>query len=119
MARDAVVITNLTLNTGTDTVAGTTLDAANDLIIAAAGNTERLLVEITNTDEAAKTVTVVAGVNPPAFRAGLGDATYEIGASETALFVLESARFAQSDGAIHIDLETDHTGVAKAYRLPY
>lgn len=119
MARDAVAITNLSLNTGVDTVTGTTINAANDLIIAAAGDSERLLIEVTNSHTDPHDVTLVAGSNPPAFRAGLGDAVYEVGASESAFFIVESARFAQSDGSIHIDLETGHTGVAKAYRLPY
>lgn len=120
MARDAVTVTSLTLNSETAAVTGTTIDPANDLSISVGHDTERLLIEVTNTHGSDHDITVVAGANPPAFRAGLGDLTITVPAtSGDVFFVLESARFIQSDGTIHIDCETDHAGVAKAYRLPY
>ena len=119
MARDAVTITALSLDAGVDAVAGTTITPANGATIAAAGNTHKLVLYVTNTESAGYDVTIKAPTdNPNAVRSGLGDLVYEIGAGEEAYFVIESARFAQTSGAIFVDFETGMTGAIAAYRLP-
>jgi hypothetical protein len=118
MARDAVTITSLTLDAGTDLVAGTAIAPADGATIAAGGNTEGLLIWVSNTESAAYDVTVVAGTVQEAVRSGIGNLVYEVGAGEEAFIVIESARFAQDDGAIYLNFETGMTGFAAAYRLP-
>lgn len=119
MARDAVAITDLTIDAGTDLVAGTAIAPADGATIAAAGNTRKLLIWVSNTESAAYDVTLTAPTaNPNAPRSALGNVVYEVGAGEEAFFVIESARFAQSDGAIYVDFETGMTGFVAAYRLP-
>lgn len=115
MARDAVTITDLSLDAGTTPATGTTIDPANGVSIAAGGDTSRLLLEISQTAEADKDITIVAGTG---FRAGLGSLVLTLNAA-TSLVAIESARFAQADGSIHIDFETGTTGTVKAYRLPH
>lgn len=119
MARDAVDITSLSLDAGVDAVAGTTIVTADGATIAAGGNTSKLILYVTNTESAAYDVTIKAPTdNPAAVRSGLGDLVYEIGATEEAFIVIESARFAQTTGAINVDFETGMTGAISAYRLP-
>lgn len=122
MARDAITITSLGINAATANPAGLTIDSTvvtNDMVVNASGNTRGLLLQITNTSGADKVVTVKAGDNPPAFRAGLGDLEITVPATSGNVWIsLESARFVQDDGTINIDLATGHTGVARAFRLP-
>lgn len=118
MARDAVSVTDLTLNTGTDLVTGVDITPANGASIAAGGLTQRLLIHVVNAGASAYDVTIKAGSNPPAILASQGDVTFEVVASGESFFVIESARFAQSDGAIYVDFETGMTGKIAAYRLP-
>lgn len=118
MARDAIAITSLSIDAGVDAVAGTAINTSNGGTIAAGGNTGKLVIWVSNTDSAAADVTVVAGTVQEAVRSGLGDLVYEVGAAEQAYIVVESARFAQDDGAIYLNYETGMTGFAAAYRLP-
>lgn len=123
MARDAVEITALGMDAFTDAPAGTAINATNGAIINAAGNTDNLLLEITHTGAAAKDITIVAPVgNDAAVRSPLGSLVVEFGiGSETPVVkyvVLESARFAQADGSIHIDFEASAAGTVRAFRLP-
>jgi L-asparagine transporter-like permease len=123
MARDAVAITALGIDAATNAMAGVAITAANGVTLAAAGNTGRLLLEIINTTAAEKVITVVAPTdNPHAVRASLGNLaiTFAAGNSTPVVkyVVLESARFAQTSGAIHVDFAADTTGFVRAYRLP-
>ncbi len=118
MARDIVAITDLAVNDATALVAGTTITPANGAAIAAGGNTQRLAIYVKNTFAGAKTVTVKAGDNPPAVAAGQGDLVESFAQDDEKFITLESARFAQSDGSIHIDFENGMTGTIAAYRLP-
>lgn len=119
MARDSVAITQLTLSSGVAEPSGTTIAPANGAAIPAGGDTRRLFVRITNTNASDRTVTIRSGVNPPAFRQGLGDATISVPATNGVRYVtVESARFVQSDGAIYLDFETGMTGKVMAFRLP-
>ncbi len=119
MARDAVVITALTRDAAKAAATGTVINAANGCIIAAAGNTDNLVVEVTHTAASEKDLTIPAGVGP---RSALGDIEEAFAAGNSTpvvkYFVLESARFAQADGAVLLDFETGFTGSVRAYRLP-
>lgn len=119
MARDAVSIVAPAVNAATAWGAGTTITPANDAYLSPAGNTQGLFLRITNTHGSDHTVTIKAGDNPPAFRAGLGDLEITVPATSGDVVVpLESARFAQNDGTINVDFETDHAGKIYAVRLP-
>ena len=119
MPRDTVAITELDLNAGTAEPAGTTIVPANGASIAAGGCTRKLLIRVTNTHAADHTVTVRAGVHPPAFRSGLGDAAITVPATSGVRYItVESARFVQPDGSIYLDFDTGMTGKVMAFRLP-
>lgn len=119
MARDAVAIVDAGLNAATAWGSGTTLSATNDAVVAPGSDTQGLLLRITNTHGSDHVVTIKAGANPPAFRAGMGDLTVTVPATSGDVVVaLESARFVQADGKINIDIETNHAGTIWAMRLP-
>ncbi len=118
MARTAVPITSLPANAGTAGAAGTAADPTNGHLIAAGGLTRRLLLVVKNTAAGAKNATLKAGVNPPAFRAGVGDLVVSVPATTGVRYiVVEAARFAQANGDINLDLEAGTTGTVEAYRL--
>lgn len=118
MARTAVTVTELAAGTITARPAGTTADPTNDHSVAINFPLEELLLEITQTDATARTATIVAGDSPPALSAGQGDISQSI--AQNAVYVvggLESARFLQSDGTLHIDLAASFAGTIRAYRV--
>lgn len=115
MARDAVAITALTLNAGVTEPAGTAINVTNGGSVAA-NRTDNLVIEVRNTAVGAKTVTIPAGIGP---LSGQGSLVVSVPAtSGVKLITVESARFIQADGTIHLDYETAMTGTAAAYRLP-
>lgn len=119
MARDAIAITSLVLNDGVAEPAGTTITPANGAYIDCGGDTQGLFLVVKNTAGAEYDTTIKAGDNPPALLAGQGDLVEPVAATSGVKFIcLESARFVQSDGLIHVDFETSMTGKAMAYRLP-
>ena len=124
MARVNVPITALTMDAATNAPAPVALDAAEGMVIAAGGDTGKLLIRLTNTTEAvAKVMTIKAPVdNPHAPRSPLGDLATSFATGHVTPvvkdFVIESARFAQTNGSIHIDLADDTTGFVNAWRLP-
>lgn len=119
MARDSVAIQELTLNDGVAETAGVAIAPANGATIPAGGNTQGLFLVVKNTAAAEYDVTVKAGDNPPALAAGQGDLVEPVAANTgVKIITLESARFAQDDGAIHVDFEASMTGTIHAYRLP-
>ncbi len=118
MARDAVAITNLAVNDATALAAGVAINPANNAVIAAGGNTQRLAIHVTITNAGGADVTVKAGSNPPAFAAGQGDLVETFAQNDEKFFVIESARFAQANGDIYVDFEAGATGTIAAYRLP-
>lgn len=123
MARDAVTITALNSDAATASPAGTTIDAANDAVIAADGYTGMLVIRITHTAASEYDATLVAPTDhPAALRSGMGDVVTAFAAGNTTpvtkYFVVESSRFAQTDGDIHVDFETGFTGTIAAMRLP-
>jgi len=119
MARDNVTITQMEINAGVAEPAGTAIVPANGASIAAGGDTRKLLIRVTNTHSSDHTVTIRAGVNPPAFRRGIGDAAITVPATTGVRYITaESARFAQADGSIWLDFDTGMTGKVMAIRLP-
>jgi hypothetical protein len=123
MARDAVAITALGIDAATAAPTAVAIDATNGAVVAAGSNTGRLLLEIVNTTAAEKVITVVAPTdNPHAVRSSLGSLaiTFAAGNStaQVKYIVIESARFAQTDGTILIDFASSTTGTLRAYRLP-
>lgn len=118
MARTAVTVTELAAGTITAQPAGTTADPTNDHVVTVDFPLEELLLHITQTDATARTVTIVAGDSPPALSAGQGDISQSI--AQNGVYVvsgLESARFLQSDGTLHIDLAASFAGTIRAYRV--
>ena len=118
MARDAVTVTTVALDTAVVRPAGLTVTAANGATIAAGGNTRNLLVEFNQTDATARVATIVKGAGIQAVRAGLGNLVTVGTQNVPEYVVIESARFAQADGAIHIDFHGSWAGTVRAYRLP-
>ena len=120
MARDAVTVTALTANAINTNPAGTAISPTNGANIAGVGNTNRLLVRVTNTNGTNRVVTFKAGTsNPPAGRKGLGDLAITVPATTgDVLVVLESARFVKADGSIDVDFGASMAGIISAVRLP-
>ena len=119
MARDAVTVTALTANAINTNPAGTAISPTNGANIAGAGNTNRLLVRVTNTNGTQRVVTFKAGANPPGSRKGLGDLAITVPATTgDVLVVLESSRFVKADGSIDVDFGASMAGIISAVRLP-
>lgn len=119
MPRDAVTITELTSGSAATTPAGTTVVVANGAAIADAKDTSRLLIRLTNTDASDRVATILAGDDPPALRSGIGSLAITVPATTgDMVVVVESARFVQNDGAIHVDFAATYTGKISAIRLP-
>jgi hypothetical protein len=121
MARTAVAVVALT---GADIAdpAGTTADATNDHIVSGVA-LEEVLLRVSKTSAAGASFTVLAGANPPALSAGQGNlVSTSMGDGSVTPVVrwagpFESARFAQADGSLHVDLPTGFTGTVTAFRV--
>ena len=98
------------------------IDKANDHVIAAGANFKRLILSFElSAATAADTITIVAGTAHPAFRRDLGDLVFEAagGAERVCIGPIETARYLQADGTIHIDIAgTSIAGTIDAYVLP-
>lgn len=119
MARVAVPVVSMSQNAGTSN-AGTPVDTTNHHALTISGD-GRVLIEVDNTGTVATaTVTVKAGDNPPAFRAGLGDLAVVVGTAglHRQIIIVETARFLQDDGTINIDAAGFSAGTIVAYQLP-
>lgn len=117
MARTAVTINYSTTGAAsTKTVA----DPTNDHVVNL-GNTplEDIVLEFANTNGSDRVASIVAGDNPPAAAAGLGNLDITVPATTGVMHVmnLESARFLQSDGTLSIDLAASFAGTVTAYRV--
>jgi hypothetical protein len=118
MARTAVTVTTMTASTFAQRPAGTTADPTNDHVVTIAGPLEEYLFSITQTDASARVATIVAGDNPPALSAGQGDLTQSMAQNEVwEISGLESGRFLQNDGTLHIDLAASFAGTVRAIRI--
>lgn len=103
----SVTLNVLTENVAKNDVAESVLDtgtAAVTIPLTPDGDTHNILLKFENTAAAADkmTVAILAGDNPPAFQAGLGDLSIELAQNEIDYAVIESARFMQSNGTILI-----------------
>lgn len=124
MARVNVPITSLS-TTATDVKVGTgtALDATDHHVITLTCPLEELVIRVENTTAGTKAVTIKAGDNPPANAAGQGDLSVSLTAGNSTAQLamvagLESARFAQNDGTLSIDVASGMTGFIAAYRVP-
>ena len=78
-----------------------------------------LVLRVNNSAAGAHNCIIRAGVNPPAFRAAIGDLTVSINATSTKwIGPLEAARFTQSDGSINVDFDAGATGTITAFLVP-
>ena len=119
MARTNLPVTALALDAGTAAPAATTIVQADGAVIAAGGDTGKLYIEVTQTDATARNLTVKAPTdNPHAPRAPRGDLVVSCAQNVARVLVIESARFAQTDGSIHLDFAASFAGSMRAYRLP-
>ncbi len=116
MARVVVPVQQLALNSGTVS-AGTAIDTTNGHVIRSGGYMARTVIRVDNTGTKAGSVVLKGGVNPPALRSALGDTAIAVGASSEVYIALESARYAQANGDVNIDM-VDLGGSIYAYELP-
>lgn len=119
MARTDVPVVTLS-TAGAATNAGTTADPTNDHVVTVNFPLEELVLRFTNTNGSDRVATIVAGGNPPALSSGQGNLDITVPATSGDMTVagLESARYLQSDGTLHIDLAASYAGVVRAFRVP-
>lgn len=120
MARTDVPIVTLS-RAGAATNAGTVADPTNDHVVDLAGiPLEEIVLRFTNTNGSDRVATIVAGDSPPALSAGQGNLDITVPATSGDMTVagLESARYLQSDGTLHIDLAASYAGAVRAFRVP-
>lgn len=124
----AITVTTLTPNTaGIAAPTADVLDTGTDAVTLAAdvgGQSELVILEVTNNAAGAVNlvVTVKAGDNPPAQRAGLGDLATTLAQNAVKIIgPLESARFIQDDGKLNITFAPASGTIAAAircYKIP-
>lgn len=120
-----LTVTALSVNGSALRGAGDAIDTTGTVPIAAAdlgGAMGRLLLEVTEDNVRALTVTIMHGDNPPAVREGLGDLNIAVAKNTTRVIgPLEAARFIQDDGSVNVTF-TGTGGAAachvRAYLLP-
>ena len=78
-----------------------------------------MILKVDNSAAGPHVVTVRKGVNPPAFRAGIGDLAVTV-TNGTTQYIgpLESARFSQADGSLLLDFDSGTTGTITAFFIP-
>jgi hypothetical protein len=119
-----LTITELTANGSVNQPAVQTLDTAGTISIAGVGSlTDRLIIEAINTDDAAATLTLNAGDNPPAQTSrALAVALAATGGAGDKKIIgpFESSRFIQDDGSLSLTLAggASPTVTIRIYRLP-
>lgn len=119
MARDAVTVTDLTLDTAVVMGAGVTINVSNGAVINAGGSTRGLFLRVTNTNGSDRVLTVKAGDNPPSLNSGKGDITATVVATTgDVLLSMEGARVLQDDGTINVDFAASFAGKIWAFRVP-
>jgi hypothetical protein len=120
MARTALTVTALSPNSSVADPAGNAVDVANGHVLTPTGEQclEEFYLEVNQTFAGAKNITIKAGANPPALSAGQGDLVVSINAAIKLIGPFTSARFAQADGSLYVDLEAGTTGTIKAIHVP-
>ena len=120
MARSAVPALQLNADAGVNVAAGAngsvTIDQPNGHTVTGIKRFSRVILEINAS--AGTTATVKAGAFPPA-ETGLGDLVVTFSTTlPTVIGPFTSARFAQSDGSINVDLAAAAAGTIRAYEIP-
>jgi hypothetical protein len=127
MARTNLPLSNLVANGSLTDPAGTAIDQANGMNVAipttaipSGPHIDKLVLRVANTAGAGKNTIVRKGIDPPAFRQGLGDLTVQVPATTGVKWLgpFELARFVQADGSLNIDFESGATGTITAFMLP-
>jgi hypothetical protein len=118
----ALTATALTTGTVVEDVAGTAIDATKTMVITPTDRFDKLIFRFVHTTHAAKTLLIKAGTAVAANASGQGDLTVTLDdatAADVVTFLtgLESARFLQSDGSIHITFAASTTGFVTAFQL--
>lgn len=123
----ALTLTSLSKNSSVAQPAADSIDTNGTVPLAAGSETERVILEVINTDDAALTVKVLAGdEGAGAIRQGLGDLSVSLSASgggsdKKIIGPFETARFQQALGKINVSF-TAATGspacTVRAYKLP-
>lgn len=123
----AITVRELTAETALAQPTADVLDTGTDAVtipVTPDGDTHRLLLEFTNTAQAADTMTVkiLAGDLPPALSNGLGDVSFTVAQNKVYYIVVDSARHMQSDGTISVSVTPantkSQTATIRAYKLP-
>lgn len=119
MARTVVPYSTLVANSNLTDPAGTTIDQANGMYIAAS-RPELTLLRVANTNGSNRVVTIKAGDSPPALAQGLGDLAVTVAATTGVQWIgpFESGRFIQGDGTIEIDFAASFAGTITAFKVP-
>lgn len=115
-----LTVNELSANAGVARPAAQTIDTNGTLNCAVKSLTDRLMIEVENTDDAALTVTVKAGTSAVAHTARDLSVAIAAGAAKV-IGPLESARFVKADGSIDIQFAAAAGSPAasvRVYRLP-
>lgn len=128
MARTNLPLSPLVVEGSLTTPAGTAVDQANGMNVAMtstaippAGDAYKgLFFRVKNTAGSPFAVIIRAGVNPPAFRASIGDLSVTVPATTGDVMVgpLDMARHAQADDSVNVDFAVGFTGTITAFLAP-
>ena len=121
MTTTALAITALPAGTVVNDVAGTAIDATKTMVLTPTDRFDKLTLRFAHTTTAAKSAAIKAGTAVAATASGQGDLTVTLADATAATIVtfltgLESARFLQSDGTIHITFAAGTTGFVTAFQ---
>lgn len=118
-------VTNVTWDdddvTSISALVGTAIVHANTHVITPTGPLEDMVIMVRNTEGSTNVVTVLAGDDPPATSAGIGNKAFTTIAATTGMVILpplESARFLQNNGTVRITVEANMTGYIIAMQKP-
>jgi len=126
MVRSAITVNELA-GAFADAETPDAIDKSNGHVIAEGANFKRMVLafHISAGTGTGGAITIKAGTTEPAFRRDLGDlvrADNIVANDEILLGPIETARYLQSDGTLHIDItdttNTDLAGTIEAYALP-
>lgn len=126
MARTSLPVTTLDPDNGQVAPTTTNVDVANGMVLdltssAIPGgiNAYGLVIVFSQTFAGAKSITIRAGANPPAFRKDKGDLSISANNQTAYVGPLEPARFMQANGTINIDFTSGTTGTVLALLMPH
>lgn len=130
MARTSIALDAFDPNASIADPSGTAVDATNGHVVPVTGDwpnagTEEIIVRVAN-GVTSMDVTVLAGPNPPALEAGLGnrvetvagDATRWLGPFSSSRFMQEADDAAGDAAGLWIDVSDDTDGTITAFHLP-